>query len=37
MAIGYAMVNNLPHGEQGFTTIELKTNFIGKALKNDVR
>ncbi len=36
-ACGYATVNNLPAGAQGFTTIELKTNFIGTALKDDVR
>src|SRR5512147_1639659 len=36
-ACGYATVNNLPHGAQGFTTIELKTNFIGTALKGEVR
>ncbi len=36
-ACGYATVNNLPAGAQGFTTIELKINFIGTALKGDVR
>ena len=36
-ACGYATVNNLPAGALGFTTIELKTNFIGTALKDDVR
>lgn len=36
-ACGYATVNNLPSGAQGFTTIELKTNFIGTALSDDVR
>lgn len=36
-ACGYATVNNLPRGAEGFTTIELKTNFIGTALKGDVR
>jgi uncharacterized protein (TIGR00369 family) len=35
-ACGYATVNNLPIGANGFTTIELKTNFIGTALKGDV-
>jgi 1,4-dihydroxy-2-naphthoyl-CoA hydrolase len=35
-ACGYATVNNLPQGAKGFTTIELKTNFIGTALKDDV-
>ena len=36
-ACGYATVNCLPAEAQGFTTIELKTNFIGTALKNDVK
>jgi 1,4-dihydroxy-2-naphthoyl-CoA hydrolase len=31
-ACGYATLNNLPSGAHGFTTIELKTNFIGTAL-----
>lgn len=35
-ACGYATVNNLPAGAEGFTTIELKTNFIGTALKGHV-
>ncbi len=35
-ACGYATVNNLPQGAKGFTTIELKTNFIGTTLKDDV-
>ncbi len=35
-ACGYATVNNLPREAEGFTTIELKTNFIGTALKGDV-
>jgi 1,4-dihydroxy-2-naphthoyl-CoA hydrolase len=35
-ACGYATVNNLPQGAKGFTTIELKTNFIGTALNDDV-
>lgn len=35
-ACGYATVNNLPDGAHGFTTIELKTNFIGTTLKGDV-
>lgn len=35
-ACGYATVNNLPSGAQGFTTIELKTNFIGTALQGEV-
>ena len=28
---GYGAVANMPHGGQGFTTIELKSNFIGTA------
>ena len=28
---GYACVANLPHGASGFTTLELKTNFLGTA------
>ncbi|MFC1765747.1 PaaI family thioesterase [Planctomycetota bacterium] len=35
-ACGYATVKNLPDGAQGFTTIELKANFIGTALEGDV-
>ena len=35
-ACGYATVNNLPSGAHGFTTIELKTNFIGTTLEGDV-
>ena len=35
-ACGYATVNNLPVGAAGFTTVELKTNFIGTALHGDV-
>ena len=35
-ACGYATVNNLPKGAEGFTTVELKTNFIGTALQGDV-
>jgi len=30
---GYACVANLPQGASGFTTIELKTNFLGTALE----
>jgi uncharacterized protein (TIGR00369 family) len=30
-ACGYACVRSLPEGAQGFTTIELKTNFLGTA------
>ena len=35
-ACGYATINCLPNGAYGFTTIELKTNFIGTALEGDV-
>ena len=35
-ACGYATVNNLPEGADGFTTIELKTNFIGTTLEGYV-
>ncbi|MEN6375254.1 MAG: PaaI family thioesterase [Smithella sp.] len=30
---GYATIINLPEGAEGFTTIELKTNFLGTARK----
>lgn len=33
---GYATVAHLPEGAKGFTTIELKTNFFGTALKGEV-
>jgi len=33
---GYATVAHLPEGAKGFTTIELKTNFFGTALKGFV-
>ena len=33
---GYAVMNNLPEGASGFTTIELKTNFLGTLLEGDV-
>jgi len=33
---GYATVRNLPEGAEGFTTIELKSNFIGSTLEGDV-
>ena len=33
---GYATVRNLPEGAAGFTTIELKSNFIGTTLEGDV-
>ena len=36
-ACGYAMVRNLPDDAKGFTTIELKSNFIGTALDGAVR
>jgi len=32
---GYATVRNLPEGAEGFTTIELKSNFIGSTLEGD--
>jgi uncharacterized protein (TIGR00369 family) len=35
-ACGYATVNHLPAGAFGFTTVELKTNFIGTALAGGV-
>lgn len=35
-ACGNATINNLPDGATGFTTIELKTNFIGTTLTGDV-
>lgn len=31
-AAGYGCVGNLPEGGNGFTTIELKANFVGTAL-----
>ena len=33
---GYATVRNLPEDAQGFTTIELKSNFLGTTLDGDV-
>ncbi len=30
---GYGTIANLPDGAQGFTTIELKSNFLGTALE----
>ena len=33
---GYATVRNLPEDAAGFTTIELKSNFLGTALEGDV-
>jgi uncharacterized protein (TIGR00369 family) len=32
-ACGYATMIDLPEGAKGFTTIELKTNFIGTAIE----
>ena len=34
---GYATVAHLPDGARGFTTIELKSNFLGTALKGLLR
>ena len=34
---GYATVAHLPEGARGFTTIELKSNFLGTALKGRLR
>jgi uncharacterized protein (TIGR00369 family) len=36
-ACGYATVKNLPSGADGFTTIELKTNFVGTAIEGYLR
>ena len=33
---GYATVRNLPEDAKGFTTLELKSNFLGTALEGDV-
>jgi uncharacterized protein (TIGR00369 family) len=33
---GYGCILNLPEGATGFTTIELKTNFLGSALKGTI-
>jgi uncharacterized protein (TIGR00369 family) len=33
---GYATVRNLPPDAKGFTTLELKSNFLGTALEGDV-
>jgi uncharacterized protein (TIGR00369 family) len=35
-ACGYATVRNLPEDASGFTTIELKSNFLGTTLEGDV-
>jgi len=34
---GYGCVVNLPQGARGFTTLELKTNFLGTALEGALR
>jgi len=36
-AAGYATVAHLPDGAKGFTTIELKTNFLGTAKEGTMR
>lgn len=36
-AAGYGCVGNLPDGASGFTTIELKTNFLGTLLEGALR
>ena len=33
---GYATLRNLPEDAEGFTTIELKSNFLGTTLEGDV-
>ena len=33
---GYATIRNLPEDAKGFTTLELKSNFLGTALEGDV-
>jgi uncharacterized protein (TIGR00369 family) len=35
-ACGYAILRNLPDGASGFTTIELKSDFLGTTLEGDV-
>ena len=35
-ACGYATVRNLPADADGFTTIELKSNFLGTARSGDI-
>jgi uncharacterized protein (TIGR00369 family) len=35
-ACGYGCIASLPDGASGFTTIELKTNFLGTALDGTV-
>ena len=36
-AAGYGCVASLPEGASGFTTIELKTNFLGTATEGTLR
>jgi uncharacterized protein (TIGR00369 family) len=36
-ACGYGCIASLPPGANGFTTIELKTNFLGTALEGTLR
>ncbi len=36
-ACGYACIAHLPDTARGFTTIELKTNFLGTALEGTIR
>jgi uncharacterized protein (TIGR00369 family) len=36
-ACGYGCIASLPPGATGFTTIELKTNFLGTALEGTLR
>jgi uncharacterized protein (TIGR00369 family) len=35
-ACGYATLRNLPDDASGFTTVELKSNFLGTTLEGDV-
>jgi 1,4-dihydroxy-2-naphthoyl-CoA hydrolase len=35
-ACGYGCMSNLPEGATGFTTVELKSNFIGTALEGTI-
>ena len=35
-ACGYGCISNLPEGATGFTTVELKSNFIGTALEGTI-
>ena len=36
-AAGYATIAHLPHGATNFTTIELKSNFLGTAVEGTLR